>query len=282
MTRKYYSVRSGKSENSKISLDVLRRLVKEIYSDFNAKDYFQEYYGYDCIDAGFVPGKLGYNIEATMFKILRKENLWPITEYYTGYSEEDIFDVIEFLFDTISKPIEEPGRYHSYGDCGWHFENFDTISGKLEFLEAINIILSDYTIGYKLTQKGEIQSLPEKGLEKLLQNKISTSDRANIDTRIEKAINKYLSYRSTIDEKRECVRELADVLEYLRPKAKEVLDEKDESDLFNIINNFAIRHHNEKQKRNYDPNIWLSWMFYFNLSTVYAIFHLLKKKGVNL
>lgn len=282
MTRKYYSVRTGKSDNSKISLEVLRRLVKEIYSDFYGNYYFQEYYGYDCIDAGFVPGKLGQNIEATMFKILRKENLWPITEKFSEYSEEDLFDVVEFLYDTISKPIEGQGTYHSYGDCGWHFIKFDVNPAKLEFLDAVNIVLSDYSIGYKLSQKGEIQSLPEKGLEKLLQTKISTSDPVNIDAKIEKAIDKYLSYRSTIDEKRECVRELADVLEYLRPKAKDVLDDKDESDLFNIINNFAIRHHNEKQKRNYDPNIWLSWMFYFNLSTVYAIFHLLKKKGVNL
>lgn len=281
-TRKYYSVRTGKSDNSKITLDVLRRLVKEFFVEFESKYYFQEYYGYNCIDQGFVPGKLGVDIEATMFKELRKENLWPIIDKYLHYTEEDLFDVVEFIYDTISQPIDGQGTYHSYGDCGWHYVQFNALPAKREFLDAINSVLADYSVGYKLTQNGEIQTLPEKGLNRLLDAKVITTDPENIDKKIEMAIGKYLSYRSSIEERRNSVRELADVLEFLRPKAKEVLDEKDESDLFNIINNFAIRHHNEKQKRNYDPNIWLSWMFYFNLSTIYAIIHLLKKKDVRM
>ena len=58
------------------------------------------------------------------------------------------------------------------------------------------------------------------------------------------------------------MRELFDVLEKLRPEVKAEMLRGDEGDLFNIANNFAIRHLNEKQKGNYDSALWHSWMFY--------------------
>ena len=44
--------------------------------------------------------------------------------------------------------------------------------------------------------------------------------------------------------------------------------------LFDIANNFAIRHNNEMQKREYDI-LWLTWIFYVYL----AIIHLLLRVG---
>jgi hypothetical protein len=48
--------------------------------------------------------------------------------------------------------------------------------------------------------------------------------------------------------------------------------------LFNIANNFGIRHHNEKQKTDYDESIWLSWIFYYCLATIHAALRLIEKK----
>jgi hypothetical protein len=70
---------------------------------------------------------------------------------------------------------------------------------------------------------------------------------------------------------------LADVLEFLRPKLKEVLKSGDEKDLFNIANNFGLRHHNQRQKTQYDRPIWYSWMFYYYLTTLHAVLRLLEK-----
>ena len=76
---------------------------------------------------------------------------------------------------------------------------------------------------------------------------------------------------STVDDRRQAVRDLADVLEYLRPKVQSILTSNDEKDLFNLANNFGIRHHNDRQKTNYDATLWLAWMFYFYLSTVHVL-----------
>jgi hypothetical protein len=60
-----------------------------------------------------------------------------------------------------------------------------------------------------------------------------------------------------------------------------VLDGKDESAIFDLANNFAIRHHNPNQKANYDRAIWYSWIFHFYLATYHAAVRLLIKKDKN-
>lgn len=70
--------------------------------------------------------------------------------------------------------------------------------------------------------------------------------------------------------------------EYLRPKLQSIISSKDEADLFNIANNFSVRHHNDKQKNEYDESIWLSWMFYFYLATIHTIIRKLKTSNVAL
>jgi len=73
---------------------------------------------------------------------------------------------------------------------------------------------------------------------------------------------------------------MADVFEWLRDSGglKAVLARRDESDLFNIANNFAIRHHEQSQKGNYDRSIWYNWMFHFYLATYHAVIRMLVKK----
>jgi hypothetical protein len=82
---------------------------------------------------------------------------------------------------------------------------------------------------------------------------------------------------STVDDRRRAVRDLADVMEYLRPKLQALLTANDEKDLFNLANNFGIRHHNDKQKTNYDAALWLSWMFYYYLATIHVMLRKLEQ-----
>jgi hypothetical protein len=60
---------------------------------------------------------------------------------------------------------------------------------------------------------------------------------------------------------------LAGVLEERRQLLKDHLVKKDEGALFDIANNFAIRHRNENQRADYDP-IFLDWIFWWYLATI--------------
>jgi len=109
-SRRYYSVRTGlNTDGVNFDLTVLQRYLKGLYLDFYERCFFQEAFGYFCVDAGDVPGLLGSNIETRVVLALRKESIWPIEDRIEEYSEDDCFDVIEFLYEHISKPVK--GRY---------------------------------------------------------------------------------------------------------------------------------------------------------------------------
>ena len=98
MNRKYFSHRKN-PEASRYELPMFVELFKAVYLDFLNNDYFYE-------KSRAVAGKLGADIKAQMFIKLKKPDLWPIEEKCNNYSEDDLFDVIEFLYDNVSKPID--------------------------------------------------------------------------------------------------------------------------------------------------------------------------------
>ena len=245
-----------------------------MYRHFEGEGYFQEYFGYYCVDGGDIPGKLGFDLDAHFLRALRKIDIWPIDERYQEYSEEDLFDVIELLYDYVSMPVD--GYHHDYSDCGWHYRTFDQRKGQSEYRTVVNEQLRDYREGYELSENGEIRPLPPPGMAQLFEAQVPTGDENN--KRVEAAIQKFRGRNSSMDDRRHAVRNLADVLEFLRPKVKSILTKKDEGDLFELANRFGVRHHDERQKTQYDPNIWLSWMFYYYLASIHALTRLIEKR----
>ena len=281
MVKQYYSIRTGKNKNfSGFDLSILKKLFSDLYSELDTNGYFQEYFGYQCVDAGFVSGILGENIEAQIYRLLRKDNLWPIKDRIKDYEEDDLFDIIEFLYDHVSKPIETEGAYHSWDQCGWHYSKFERDNGKKEFQEKINELLSEYGSGFQMDIEGLILTKDESGLATIYTADIPTK-RDDIRQKMNLAIQKYRQSRSSLEERRIAIRELSDILETLRADAKKYLSNKDEGDLFNIANNFSIRHANEKQKNNYDKDIWYSWMFYFYIATIHALLRIKERAESN-
>ncbi len=273
--RAYYAERTGKNPSGgKVDLKTLKALYRSEYDRLDSDGYLQEHFGLVCVDADFIPGKLGRDIGARVLFLLNEDGLWPIRQQLESYNEDDLFSVIEFVFDHISKPIS--GQNHAYNDCGMHWETFDEAAGKAEYRASLNALLARYGNGYEVSPTGEVMELGPPGTANLLETEVPIADH-NVSGRVGAAIKKFRQRRSTMDDRRDAVRDLADVLEYLRPQMDKVLNKKDESALFTIANNFGIRHHNDKQQTGYDPAIWLSWMFYFYLSTIHAVVRMIER-----
>jgi len=258
-------------------MGLMLKLFDHLYNDLEGKGYFQEAFGYDCVDAGYVPGKAGNDVNAYFILKLRKYNLWPVHENYLQYDESDLFDIIELLYDHVSKPLT--GMHHTYGDCGWHYSTFNKEAGQIKYRAKINELLRDYGEGYELSPEGEILHMAIPGAEALLNGNLPTYDNKNVDSVVREAISCYKRSRSSLMDKRHAVKTLADVLEFLRPKINTVLTTADERDLFNIANNFGIRHHNPRQKTDYDQDVWLDWIFYYYLATISSVVRLITKQG---
>ncbi len=268
MERQYYSQRKGTNPNLKgLPLSDVLDLFVRVFCQQQADGYFDEAFGYICVDAGEVAGKVR-DPELEMLLTIRKKGLWPVRDKAAFYQEDDFFDVLEFLYQYVSKPIE--GTMHSYVGCGMHWETFNQLLGRKEFRAKVNGVLAHYKHRYELSSDGEVLHRPEAGFEPIFDADLPTSDK-NVVSRVTAATLQYRRHGSTLDDRRQAVRDLADVLEYLRPKVKALLTSADEKDLFNIANNFGVRHHNEKQRTAYDTSIWLSWMFYFYLSTIHVV-----------
>lgn len=160
--------------------------------------------------------------------------------------------------------------------CGPHWEAFDQQKGQAAFRAAINPLLESYGPGYSLTEQGEIVEIGPQDLAPLL-DAIPPSDEQEVTHRMASAVRHYRRRGATLDDRRAAVRDLADVLERLRPEIKSLLNRKDESDLFEIANQFGIRHMKPDQKTDYDPAIWLSWMFYHYLATIHTCLRLIER-----
>lgn len=268
MAHTYYSQRKGSNPNAKglplvDTIDLFVRVFTQMHED----GYFHEAFGFECVDAGTINGKIR-NVDLEILLTIRKKGLWPIYTAAASYSEDDLFDVIEFLYQHVSKPID--GTYHNWNDCGMHWETFNQSEGRAEFRLKTNSVLAHYEKPFELSPNGEVLHKPEAGFEPIFDADVPSKDN-NVVDRVNAAILRYRRHGSTLDDRRQAVRDLVDVLEYLRPKVKELLTSSDDKDLFNIANNFGVRHHNDKQKTTYDAALWLSWMFYFYLATIHVV-----------
>ena len=274
-TRKYFSARNPTGpDGGRIKLDTLTSLFKDAYDHFSASGYFAEAFGQNCVD-GDIEGTVGPNVEAYVRLRTMKREIWPVAPMLGSYSEADLFDMIEFLFDHVSKPQQK--TWHDWNGCGNHYSDFSSELGQEEYRARLNPILERYGPGYELNARGEIMQLSPSGLKHLLDAQLPTRD-ATVTEKVRNAIDQFRRYGSSIGERQQAVRDLADVLEWIRPQIKTALLRKDEQELFELANNFGIRHLNRKQKLDYDKAVWLSWMFYHYLATLNACLHLLKRQ----
>jgi hypothetical protein len=240
-------------------------------------------------DKNYFKGKAGITQtefpEAIMYKaaIALTFQPFPITDtkgwMRQDLTEDHVFDTLEFLYDHVSRPGDIVPMTTETGFNYYDHDGYDDSIGRAEFRQIANSFLSDYKSGYELTEDGIILALGADGLRQILDADIPHYDEANVDSKVRNAITKWRNRHLSFEAKKEAIRELADVFEWLK-KTKglsAVLDSKDESAIFDLANNFAIRHHNPKQKTNYDPAIWYSWMFHFYLATYHAAVRLLIK-----
>jgi hypothetical protein len=155
--RAYYSRRQRGGRGEPLALEQAVRLFANVYAGLETEGYFQQAFGYYCIDGGTF-GRVGRDPSAFFLRKLGKDGLWPLAERSQGYREDDLFDVAELLYDLVAKPLH--GRYHAQGDCGWHYHAFDREAGRARYRDEVNQVLADYAAGYRLTREGEIVALP--------------------------------------------------------------------------------------------------------------------------
>lgn len=269
MSRRYYSSRS---KNKSLSIEELYWKLQNLYPFFRDRDFFK---GQAGITEHNLPDSINHK---AAFSI--GFHPFPITKWESDEITEDrIFDVIEFLYDHVAEPGELVSMTTDEGYDYSDYDGYDVESGKKEFREKVNAFLCDFGNGYELSEDGMILSIGDHGLKHILDAEIIPYDEINVDSKVRDAIIKWRNRHLDIRERKQAIRELADVFEWLKKtkKISKILSRKDESAIFEIANKFSIRHHDPNQKREYDESIWYAWIFHFYLATYHAVIRMLKK-----
>ena len=148
--------------------------------------------------------------------------------------------------DTVARVVTELIRYANE-NCGNLIDGDDMYKAELAIRRLAFSVAEESNEIFELEDE-----IDEKMLNSVCRQKLN------------KAMKEY--HKGTLDDKSNAVRELADILENIKNQGVQ-LPSKDDSALFNIINNFAIRHSNKEQKVGWDKDVWLDWMYHFFLAT---------------
>jgi hypothetical protein len=176
-------------------------------------------------------------------------------------SRDRLLDLLELLYrDVVSTPI---------GPRDAKVIGYAQGNGQQRFKAAVNPVLARVTPPLEMDESGEIVNTLEEPFRRLVEQPLrDEAPKREVGDRVEAAIKHFRRRGATADNRRAAVKELVDVLEYLRPDAEEHLMSEDEGALFQLANNFAIRHNKRETRRDFDEPAFLAWAFYVYLATI--------------
>jgi hypothetical protein len=246
------------------------------YRTIDTNGFLQRSFGYECVDAGEVPGLHGADLRIELYMRTGIKLDMSVSDGIECADEVTLFTVVEFVHDHVAKPGEGSGHFHSWNNCGLHLDcrrdKFHEQEAREEWRARVNTVLRFYEDGYELSEAGEIVRIASQGMENLIAVAPVVAAESTNAAKLANAV-----HTSTREQRKQAIRELVDILEFHRDVVKAELS-KDEADLFNVANNFALRHHRATQRDDYDDS-WLTWLFYVYLATTHLV--LGRVAGVN-
>ena len=183
------------------------------------------------------------------------------------WTEPDLCDFIEVFQDLAARQTRQ--WFHSFNDCGWHPQAFSPRSGRALYRWRMNRLLDTTTLRLRLAETGEDAGRMVRRVSgefgRLIEDALGED--APADAPVAHAIALFRDREGTRQDHRSAVVALGGVLEERRTLLKDRLLAKDEQALFEIANQYDLRHRKADQRGDYAPE-YLEWIFYWYLATV--------------
>jgi hypothetical protein len=211
--------------------------------------------------------------------LLGVPNLWPMHMSERMWTEETFYGLIEVFHDLVARPRS---RYlHDYMGCGWHYSDFAIDPARRLYRWRVNRLLGRSPLPLRLAEEGEdvgrLVVNADDARADLTALLLRTSEPTAAE-RVRHAIALYRERGASIENKRSAVIAMAGVLEERRKLLQQELLSKDEDALFQIANQFSIRHHHESQRADYGE-MFLDWIFWWYAATVELTNQLIARSG---
>jgi hypothetical protein len=241
-----------------------------LIEDLRANGYLARDFAKPCVDED--PDQhYGRDLNSELQQRLHQPShrkLWPLQPETWDTDTDTFYSLIEVFHDLVARPRRRWD--HDHGDCGPHFDDFETEAGRQVYRALVNRILDKHAVGLRLAEHGEdtgrLVRVVDEARTELIEQAMGTPD-PPVAARVEHAVALFRGREATEHDKRSAAITLAGILEERRALIRTQLGRKDEGTLFSLANEFAIRHQRRGQQSDYDP-AFLDWMVWWYLATI--------------
>jgi hypothetical protein len=271
----YFLERNRTAGRGPLGREAAQREFARSVTDLYARGYFAKDLYPGCVDD---QDEQPTNVSAFIEERLGVADLWPLRA--TLPWEDDIwYSLIELFHDLAARPRSR--RYHSWNECGYHHSDFAVAPGQELYRWTMDKLLARADVPYRLGESGEdigrLISVTDDGRSELTERLLADHPQVATDP-VAHSVSLFRRRGATFEDKRSAIVALAGVLEERRALLRQELLSRDESSLFEIANNYALRHRNENQRNEYAQE-FLDWVFWLYAATVELTDRLLRRSG---
>lgn len=257
----------------------LANWFQQTIRDLDSHGFFEYTFPSGCEDA--CDDDTGVDPSMVLAERIGVPDLWPLQasrESWDPDTSTDVFyDLIEALHDLAARPRSR--SYHSYWQH-WHYGDFSSPAGQMVYRWRVNRILTVAGVDLQMADAGEdigrLVRVTDDSRDTLVDRVLTIED--DRDAR-RHAVALFRSRAADREAKRSAVVALARLLEDRRQLLKTHLLRKDEGALFQIANEFDLRHSKADQRGEYDE-AYLDWLFWWYLATVDLVDQLLSRQEI--
>jgi hypothetical protein len=260
-----------------------------IVAELASLGYFERAFGSYCYDSEDKPDVEGQRqlsdlLGENQFGGAPQFRLWPMRPKDGGdpsavWPDGLFYDLIEALHDLVARPLSR--SWHDFAR-EWDYYDYAKRPGQAVYRWRVNELLDRSEVPLRLAETGEdtgrLVTSAGDARDDLVERALQSPE-PRVQERIAHAVAQFRDRHATPHTKRDATRTLADVLELRRALLKQELFTKDERQLFQLANEFALRHFTEQQKADYDP-VFLDWVFWWFLATIELTDRLLAREEV--
>jgi hypothetical protein len=268
--------RASRSINDRVLLRLVFKVLAKLKDEGFFIEAFEEGEWYGLRSGGepvIAPPRIE-DPEAWLMLAFGIEGLWPDLAEPRRLAEDAslasplldqalLLETLELLHrDVVSRPIlDEESTFEGSYDRG---------AGQRRLREDLAPILARLDPPMEMRSDGEIAPRSAIGLETLSDQPLPSSAAADdVRDKVQDAIRLFRDRGAGVEGQLAALAQLAGVLERLRGDGRlgSAMPGKDSGDLFNIANNYAIRHDNPSQRRRYGPS-FREWIFHSYLAAI--------------
>lgn len=259
----YWSERRTSAIVSSDTFDKLTRSFVRLIDDLHGRGWLEQAFPKGCVD-----GNRGIHPSERLEEILGRQVVWPVTSGRSDWDRDLFYDLVEVFHDLVARPRLR--RFHDFSGCGWHWSEFTVEPARRTYRWQVNRLLDRISDDFRLADDGpdvgRLIAVTDDARTDLAHRAVARNDPGTGD-QVRHAVELFRARGASREARRSAVVALFAVLEQRRDVLKAELLTKDEGALFQIANQFSIRHQRADQRTDYD-DAYLDWLFWWCLATV--------------